>query len=260
MTKWIIKNHNKAPSLNNPLLVEGLPGIGNVAKIAVDYLTDELDPVHICDIYSYCFPHSVFIDDDNLIDIPKISLYAVKTKNRDFIFLAGDIQPMSEEDSYEFCDKILDMVKELGCKEVLTLGGIGLSSEPTKPKVYGIATDEETKKRYKELNDNILFKDSKAATIIGAAGLLLGLAKLRGWTGASMLVETFGHQFHLGLKEAKVLLKELVNSFGLKVNLDSFDKEIKKEEEAMEKAKSLQKSKLKLKGFKAGDRDTSYIG
>lgn len=260
MVKWIIKNHNEAPRLNNPILVEGLPGIGNVAKIVVDYLTDELNPVHVCDIYSYCFPHSVFIDDDNLIDMPKVSLYAVKTEARDFIFLAGDIQPMSEEDSYEFCDKILDMSEKMGCKEVLTLGGIGLPSEPQNPKIYGIATDEETKKKHKSMNKNIIFKESKAATIIGAAGLLLGLAKLRNWPGASLLVETFGHQFHLGLKEAKALLREFIKSYDLKVDLDSFDSEIKKEEEAMKKAKSLHKSKLKLKGFKGRDRDTSYIG
>ncbi len=260
MTEWIIIPQNKPPKLKDPILIEGLPGIGNVAKIAVDYLIDELEPVHICDIYSHCFPHAVFIDEDNIIDIPKVSLFAIKTKVRDFIFLAGDIQPMGESESYEFCTKILDLSQKLGCREVMTLGGIGLPSEPSQPKVYGIATDEKTKKKYAELNKNILFKDSKAATIVGAAGLLLGLGKLRGWPGASLLVETFAHQFHLGLKEAKILLRELIKTFNMDVDLNSFDKEIKKEEDAMKKAKSIQKSRLKMKGFKASDIDTSYIG
>ncbi len=34
----IVVNEIKIPETNNPILIGGLPGIGNVGKIAADYL------------------------------------------------------------------------------------------------------------------------------------------------------------------------------------------------------------------------------
>ena len=40
---WQVTQEAKTiPKLNNPLFIEGLPGIGNVGKIAVDFLVEEL--------------------------------------------------------------------------------------------------------------------------------------------------------------------------------------------------------------------------
>ena len=39
---WKIKQFGKKPKLKNPTLIEGLPGIGNVGKIAADFIVDEL--------------------------------------------------------------------------------------------------------------------------------------------------------------------------------------------------------------------------
>ncbi len=42
MSTWKINQSGKKPKLNNPILIEGLPGIGNVGKVAVDFLIEEL--------------------------------------------------------------------------------------------------------------------------------------------------------------------------------------------------------------------------
>ena len=39
---WNIKQIGKIPKLKNAVFIEGLPGIGNVGKVAVDFLIDEL--------------------------------------------------------------------------------------------------------------------------------------------------------------------------------------------------------------------------
>ena len=39
---WRIEQFGKTPKLNKPIFIEGLPGIGNVGKLAVDFLIDEL--------------------------------------------------------------------------------------------------------------------------------------------------------------------------------------------------------------------------
>ena len=42
MSQWqIVQEEKKKVTLRNPLLIEGLPGIANVGKIAVDFLIEE---------------------------------------------------------------------------------------------------------------------------------------------------------------------------------------------------------------------------
>ena len=71
--------------LKNPILIEGLPGIGNVGKITLDYLVDSLNAKPFLEIYSNRFPNSVFVNEYNLIDLPKITLYYKKIKGKEFI-------------------------------------------------------------------------------------------------------------------------------------------------------------------------------
>jgi uncharacterized protein len=265
--KWLINNINKAPKLKNAVLIAGLPGIGNVGKITADFLVEELKTKEIYKINSFLFPHSVFISDDSLLEMPSVAMHILKSgtkSSRDLIFLSGDVQPMEERASYEFCDKILELAKGMGCSEVITVGGIGLPSEPKKPQVYGVATDKATKEKWKKISKTIHFKDNKAATIIGATGLLLGLGKTYNLTGISLLCETVGHPYHLGLREANETLKIIKEAFKLKVDLNKIKKEVKKNEiEQSEKAKESHENVLmkKLKRF-SGDNtgDTSYIG
>lgn len=267
MTEWIIKKEfNQDIKLNDPVLIGGLPGIGNVGKLAVDYMIDELKPILLYNIHSHLFPNSVFINEKNIIELPQISIYAIKSKGpRDLLLLAGDVQPVDEESSYKFCNKILDLAHEFGCKEVLTLGGIGLPAASKNPRIFGAATDENIIQRYQSMDGQIDFKKNKASTIVGAAGLLLGLSQLRNWSGASMLVETFGHRYHLGLREAKQLLVSIDKLFTLQMDLSSLDKEIKRAEKAAkenpeegEEGQAFSKSIKRLGG--TGKEDTSYIG
>src|SRR3989344_6049318 len=122
MGTWKIDRFEKKPSLKNPVLVEGLPGIGNVGKVAVDLMVDNLKAKKYCDFFSYTLPHSVFVNEKNLVELPKISLYYKRLKKQDILILAGDMQPVDEVSSYEFCDAMLDVCQEFDCKEIVTLG------------------------------------------------------------------------------------------------------------------------------------------
>lgn len=264
---WMIEKKAKAPKLKNAVLIAGLPGIGNVGKITADFLVDDLKAKEIYKISSSYFPHSVFIGDDSILELPSVSIHTLKSgakSSRDLIFVTGDVQPMEEQASYEFCDKIVNIAKELGCSEIITVGGIGLPGEPKNPKIYGVTTDKETKKKWQKLSKSVHFKDNKAATIIGATGLLLGLGKQQGLKGISLLCETVGHPYHLGLREASAILKILKKALNLKANLNRLEKEIRKEElTKSEQAKQTHEGVLmkKLKRFSGeSGGDTSYIG
>ncbi len=105
---WKVTQLGKAPKLNKPILIEGLPGIGNVGKIAVDFLIDELKAKKLFEITSYTFPHSVFVNEDNLVELPVVEVFYRQFSNkRDVLLLGGDVQPIDEVSSYEFSDKIL---------------------------------------------------------------------------------------------------------------------------------------------------------
>ncbi|MFA6679764.1 MAG: PAC2 family protein, partial [Candidatus Methanomethylophilaceae archaeon] len=49
------------PVLKRPILIEGLPGIGNVGKITADFLASSLNAEKFASIYSEHFPPQVML-------------------------------------------------------------------------------------------------------------------------------------------------------------------------------------------------------
>jgi len=265
MSTWKIEQIGKKPKLHNPILIEGLPGIGNVGKVAVDFLIDELKTKKIYEVTSYSFPHSVFVNDDNLVELPTMEIFYKKFggKRQDLILLAGDVQPTDEVSSYEFSEKMLDMLHQFKGKEVITLGGIGLAEVPKKPTVYCTGNSKKIIKKYKNnmVNDKLY---GVVGPIVGVSGLLVGLAKKRKIEGIVFLAETYGHPMYLGIKGAREILKVLDKTLKLNINMNRLDKEIKEiEADMMKKTEQLsevskQTALKKLKSKFGGAVD--YIG
>src|SRR3989344_892278 len=195
------------PTLNNPILIEGLPGIGNVGKIAADFIVDSLKAKKFIEITSNNFPHSVFVNEKNLVDMPKIEIYYKKGK-QDFIFLNGDVQQLNEEACYEFCNLIIEIFEKHKGMEIITLGGIGMSKIPKHPLVYCAANNGKIVKKYKTPNLNAeIF--GVVGPIIGVTGLLIGLAGRRKIPAITLLAQTLGHPNYLGIKGTREILKIL---------------------------------------------------
>ena len=260
---WKIEQIGKLPKLNNPVLVEGLPGIGNVGKVAVDFIIDELKAKKGFNFFSYTFPHSVFVNEKNLVELPSIAIYYKKfnnNKKRDLLFLAGDVQPIDEVSSYEFSDIILDICEKLKCKEIVTLGGIGLQTVPKKPKVYYTGNNKKIIKKYKSshLSDNLY---GVVGPIIGITGLLLGLASKRKIDAVALLAETFAHPMFLGIKGSKKILKILNHQFKLSLKFEKLEKEIKEmESEILKRTDELAKVSKSMKLGNKFVKDVNYIG
>ena len=261
---WKVDQIGKLPKLSKPVFIEGLPGIGNVGKVAVDFLIDELKAVKLYEITSYTFPHSVFVNEDNLVELPIVEIFYKKTKSKkDLLLLGGDVQPIDEISSYEFSEKMLDIAQKLNSKEIITLGGIGLNEIPKKPKVYCTGNSKDMIKKYgSELSSNKLY--GVVGPIVGVSGLLLGLSTRRKMTAISFLAETYGHPMYLGIKGAKEILRILNKKLDMKIDVNKLDREIKDiESEIMKKTDQLsevtkQIALKKLQG-KLG-KDVDYIG
>ncbi len=244
--------------VKNPILIEGLPGIGNVGKIAVDFMIDNLKPKKIYEIHSDGFPHAVFVNEENLVDLPTIKIYHKNIKGKDMLFLAGDVQPVDEASCYEFCNKILDMMQDVKIKEVITLGGIGLQKVPENPQVYCTGNSKQIIQKYKSpsLNCDIY---GIVGPIMGVSGLLVGLAKYRDIPSIAILAETFGHPTYVGMKGAREILKILDKKLELGLDLNRLNKEIDQvDNDIKAKTDYIVKAQQSKKAVKK--TDMNYIG
>ena len=176
------------PDLESATLICGLPGLGNVGKIAAHLLTESTKAELFAELYSPSFPDYVLIDDKGICRPPRYEFYASETQERDFIILTGDAQPPMEDilAHYEVCGKALDFVSDYGCKFIVTLGG-AMESKPEK-EIYVAATSQKIAQDFMEKGAAIYPGDR----IIGASGILLGLAKERGIDGVCFLGSTRG--------------------------------------------------------------------
>jgi hypothetical protein len=258
---WKIKYLANKPKLNKPVLIEGLPGIGNVGKVAIDFIIEELHARKIAEFQGGSLPHSVFVNEHNLVELPTIELYYKRFNNgkRDLLLLAGDAQPNDEASCYEFCDAVLDVAEELHCNEVITLGGVALRQEPKKPQVYVTGNNKEIIQAYAKGTTVNTRLYGTVGPIIGVSGLLLGLAKRRKINAISLLAETFGHPLYLGVGGAREILKVIRKKLGIKVDVELLDKEITEIEKEVDKKMSLIAHRARLKRLK-GEHDVNYIG
>lgn len=207
----------RKPRLKDPILVEGLPGVGNVGKISAEYLVRKLNAQKFADIFSKHFPPQVLPLGDGTIYLVRNELYYKKLKgSRDLIFLVGDYQGISGEGQYDLSYEVLKLVKNFGCRFVLTLGGYGVGYFPDNPRVFGAATRRELISEFEELG--VIFSSSDpSGGIVGAAGLLLGLGKeFFDMDGVCIMGETSGY---ISDPKAALNVVEVVCKY-LKINID----------------------------------------
>ncbi len=253
----------KAPATKDAVLIVGMPGIGNVGKVTADFIIDELKAKLLYDIFSYDMPNSVFVNEKNLVELPKIEMFYKKRDSKgDIIILTGDVQPPEERSSYEFCENVLEVAKLHDVKHIITLGGIGLAETPKKPHIFCTGNSQKYVKDIVKGTsaDHKLF--GVVGPIIGVSGLLVGLADRHGLDAACLLAETLGHPAYIGVRGAKELLKVLNKRFKLSINIKDLDKEIEEiEDEIMNRTQELGKiSNKSLKKIQSMQKETSYIG
>jgi len=212
-----IQIHEK-PKLNDPVLIEGLPGIGFVANIAALHLIHELNAKLFAEITSSSFQDLAVTTEKGGTRSPINQLYYYKGRNggRDLIIWYGNTQALTTFGQYELCGRVLDMAEELGCQYIVTLGGFKIEQTIEKPQIYCAATDSETVKTALNLNTKIM-----VGQIFGLAGITIGLAKLRKLKGFSLLVETPGT--YPDAKAAHQALTALTKFLNLKLDLSKLD-------------------------------------
>ena len=225
----------KEVRLDKPILIEGLPGLGLVGKLAADHMVKELKAEKFATMYSPHFPPQVIIREDGTVRMMHNEFYywnAEKKTQRDMLFIVGDHQGTVPISHYEVVDKTLDIAEMYGTKMVYTLGGFATGHLPRKPKVFGATTN---KKLQKPLRDAGVTFEKTGGGIVGAAGLLLGQGMLRGMEGVCLMGETHGQI--IDARSAKAVLEVLQTLLHVDVNLSHLEKRAKETEKMIEKAR-----------------------
>ena len=124
-------------SLSEPVLVEGLPGLGLVGKIAADHLVEEFDMDYVAGIHCGGIPKVAVYHGGSPEVLPPVRIYA--DEERDLLVLQSDV-PVSPSSAEEFASCVTGWLQS---NEVFPIYLSGLAEEKdTPPSVYGIATGE----------------------------------------------------------------------------------------------------------------------
>lgn len=197
------------PTLQNPIFIQGLPGFGNVGKIAARLLIKFCGARLFAELYSPSFPDYVTVNSKGICRLPRYEFYAAHMEKNDFIIMIGDTQPSFDDvvAHYMVCDSILEFIKRQGCRFIITIGGVPITGE--KSQVYVAATSPRLALEFMEKGSTIYSK----GRIVGATGLLLGLAKEQGLEGVCLLGATTGFMSDRGASFSvfKFLMKALGN-------------------------------------------------
>ena len=215
------------PVLHDPVLVEGLPGIGFVANIAALHLIRELNGRRFAEIVSASFQDFAVTTKDGGARSPVNELYYCKGGDRDLVVWYGNTQALTTFGQYELVGKVLDLAEELGCRFVVSVGGFKKDEVQQVRGIYTAATDKKTMELALGLGTKVM-----VGHIFGVAGLLVGLARLRGLSGFSVLVDTLG--MVPDAVAAGCALDVLGRFMGLDVDLSGLDVTVDRVKESLE--------------------------
>jgi proteasome assembly chaperone (PAC2) family protein len=182
------------PTVDNPIFVQGLPGFGNVGRIAAHLLIKFCDAKLFAELYSPTFPDYVGITTKGIAHLPRYEFYYAPMDKNNLIIMTGEIQPSFDDvvAHYSVCDSVLDFAEELGCRFIVTMGGVPITEDKTQ--VFIAATSNRLATEFMEKGGVIYSK----GRIVGGTGLTLALAKERKMEGISLLGTTMGFQADKG--------------------------------------------------------------
>lgn len=244
----------KKPRLKNPILIEGLPGVGHVGKLVAEHMVEELGAQKIMEIYSPHFPPQVIVESDGTIRLVRNEIYAYKTKGKhDLLILVGDHQSATNEGHYELCGVFLDIAEEFKVERIYALGGYGVGQLVENAAVLGAANNIELVRELQKYG--VEFRANEpGGGIVGASGLLLGLSMLRGIDAACLMGVTSG--YIVDPKSAQAVLKVLCNILEIDVDMQALEERAAEMEKIVAKLLEMEQGKTPV----STEEDLRYIG
>ncbi|WP_396612566.1 proteasome assembly chaperone family protein [Haloferax sp. S1W] len=168
--------------LESPTLIEGLPGVGLVGKIAADHLVDAFEMAHYADVYCSGVPEvAVYMEGEPALH-PPVRLYA--DTEHDLLVLQSDI-PIRPEAATELATCLEPWFDDLDVTPVF-LSGIAREKSKTPPALYGVGSNG-ILPRLKEAG---IGEPTESGLVSGPTGALLSSAVKSGRPALGLIVES----------------------------------------------------------------------
>lgn len=242
--------------MKKPILLEGLPGLGLVGKIATRYLVKQLKAEKFAYLYSPHFPYFVLVSKKGSVRLLRGTFYFWNSQgNNDLIFFTGDSQAQTIEGQYEISNRLLDFAVQHGVELIVTLGGYRVEAKD-KPKVVVAATGHEILEKAVKANAVV---SPVGNPIVGTAGLILGLAHLKKVNAMCLLGETRGYL--PDPRAAKSVVEILQSMLGFSVDLAGIDQEIEKADKMVTRLQKIEEKRASMaeEVRKEEDKKVTYI-
>ncbi|WP_276300411.1 proteasome assembly chaperone family protein [Halorussus lipolyticus] len=170
-------------ALDQPTLVEGLPGIGLVGKIATDHLVETFDMTYYASIDCEGLPRISVYEEDSRELRPPVRLYA--DEERDLVALQSDV-PVSASAASEFASCISNWLEAHDATAIYMSGLPDKKEADEIPSLYGVATGDVAGR----LDDEDIDSPRDRGAISGPTGALLSEAGARGLDALGLIVES----------------------------------------------------------------------
>ncbi|MFD1569066.1 proteasome assembly chaperone family protein [Halorubrum laminariae] len=239
------------PELDDPVLIEGLPGVGHVGKLAAEHLLEEFDGELVRRVYATEFPPQVSVDGDGVAGLTCAEFHAIETDGADLLVLTGDHQAGSNAGHYRLTTTFLDIAEEFGAARAYALGGVPTGELVEEYTVLGAVSNADLLDGLEDAG--VEFRpDEPAGGIVGVSGLVLGLGDRRGFDAACLMGETSGYL--VDPKSARTVLETLEDLLDFVVDYESLEERAEEMEEVVGKIREMQD------GPAVPDDDLRYIG
>lgn len=227
------------PELDHPQMVAAWPGMGFLAKISADYLRRQIKATKFAEIKYF---HNVLVYSNGIADLAPIRHKLYASKKHNLIICVGDAQPSIPEESLRLAQQIVEIAKEMGVERIFTMAAYP-NDFYDKPSVYGVFTDEESRKELTDLGVNILDNDG---AVNGLNGVMIGIAKTMGIQGVCLMGDiTYANiPQHLA---SKAVLEVLVKLLGIEIDTNQLNIRAKKIDASIKKRLDIYEEEDELK-------------
>lgn len=176
-----VQVHDESVDLESPVLIEGLPGVGLVGKIATDHLVESLDMRHYASCFCEGLPDAAIYHEGDATVEPPVRIYV--DEEHDLLALRSDV-PVSPADASEFASCLTSWLHD---RDTLALYLSGLPTEKDNPpRLHGIATGDAGH----VLEDNDIPRPQHDGMISGPTGALIHQAYRTGLDSVGLVVQS----------------------------------------------------------------------
>lgn len=219
------------PPLRRPILIEGLPGVGNVGKLVADLVAQQLGAKRFARVYSDDLPPQVVLDDDCVAEVACCALWYADMGERDAVFLLGNFQGTTPAGQYNLSEYVFRMILPYDPSLIITLGGYGTGQLVPAPRILGAVSDASMKPDLEAAGVGF-YPGEPQGGIVGAAAMILGFGKMYGIPSACIMGETSG--YIVDHRSARNVINALAAFLGIDVDTSSFQEQIDSIEAASE--------------------------